>query len=223
MFWTGARHLFKTAMMMYSKLSLFIPLLLMLPCAALASSASDVVSAHGCSQGVCHAVHRQDIDAVPTLEDESLMYVSAGTVHSIQGVGFCAEFGRRDFHSFALTADLLDILNGNASTPGLKFTYHYNMQFLSKQTRSGYSYCIYAGPGLAQGYVRSLDGHLGYMSGISGDVGGRVLLGRSVALSIEFQGDIALIFKNRYISNMSLYTSGLRHSYIPYLRIQYSF
>ena len=148
---------------------------------------------------------------------------AAGTIHSVQGVGLCADFGSGEFHSIAFTADLIDILNGRASTPGLKCTYHYNMPFLCRETRSGYTYCIYAGPGIAQGYVRNLDGHPGYMAGISGDIGGRIMLGHNIMLSLEFQGDLALLFKNRNISNMSLYTNGLRHSYYPYLRIQYRF
>ena len=158
---------------------------------------------------------------IPDMLGES--HISLGTIHSFRGIGFCTQIGSGDFHSVAVVAYLTDIINGKASTPGVRITYHYDMTIHDGTTRQGYPYRIYAGPGIAQGYVRSLDSRKGYMAGLSGAAGVLAELGRNVSLSAEFQADAALIFKNRYTQYMSLYKAGFKHSYIPYIRIQYRF
>jgi len=156
-------------------------------------------------------------------EQLSQNQVSIGATNSFRGIGISADIGTYDFHSISLTADLTNIVNGKVSTPGLRMTYHYDMALRSGKTPAGYNYIIYAGPGIAQGYVRSLDKRKGYMAGLSGAAGAKVFLGRSISMSVEFQADAALIFKNKYIHHMSLYKAGIIHSYLPYLRIQYCF
>jgi hypothetical protein len=147
--------------------------------------------------------------------------VALGVVQSPKGVGFCADFYRdaTSFRSLALTADLIDILDGSASTPGVKMTYYLNM--VLKDWSEG-KYAFYAGPGLMAGYVRDLSNHLGFAGGVSGDIGFRALCLKGITVSVEFQVDFALQFKSRY-TDMSLYRAGYSHSYLPYLRIQYSF
>lgn len=144
-----------------------------------------------------------------------------GAIQSPKGVGICADFYRdaSSFRSLALTADLIDILDGSASTPGVKLTYYLNM--VLKDWSEG-KYACYAGPGLMAGYVRDLNNHLGFAGGVSGDIGFRAHCLKGITLSLEFQVDFALQFKNRY-TDMSLYRAGYSHSYFPLLRIQYSF
>lgn len=149
--------------------------------------------------------------------------ISFGTVNSFRGIGFCTDIGTEDFHAVSIISDLTEILNGRSSMPGLRLTYHYDMTVCSGETKSGYPYIIYAGPGIAQGYVKTLDNRRGYMAGLSGAAGGKVLLARNISVSAEFQADAALIFKNRHTQYMSFYETGLRHCYIPYIRIQYRF
>ena len=98
-------------------------------------------------------------------------------------------------------------------------TYYLNMVF--KDWSEG-KYAFYAGPGLMAGYVRDLSNHLGFAGGVSGDIGFRALCLKGITVSVEFQVDFALQFKNRY-TDMSLYRAGYSHSYLPHLRIQYSF
>ena len=148
--------------------------------------------------------------------------VSIGMVNSPKGLGISMDIGPSEFHSIAVTADLTEIISGKSSVPGFKLTYHYNMPFFTGKTDSGYRYSLYAGPGIAQGYVRGVDNRLGYMAGVSGAVGGRIGLQKRITIAIEFQGELALIFKNRHNSCMSLYTAGIRHCYYPFIRIQYS-
>ena len=145
-----------------------------------------------------------------------------GSTHSARGVGICADLPGETgaFSSLALTADLIDILNGTASTPGIKATYHYNL--IGKEWKDG-KYQLYAGPGLTAGRVRDTSNHFGLMAGLSGDAGFRVRCLHSMLVSIEFQADFALQFKNRFNPDMSLYSAGYRHSYLPYIRIQYHF
>lgn len=148
--------------------------------------------------------------------------LALGGIQSLNGVGASADFVRdaSSFHSLALTADLIDILDGKASTPGVKMTYYFNM--VLKDWSEG-KYACYAGPGLMAGYVRDLNHHLGFAGGVSGDAGFRVRCLKGIVVSVEFQVDLALQFKNRYVPDMSLYDAGFRHSYFPYVRIQYSF
>lgn len=148
--------------------------------------------------------------------------VSVGGIQSPKGVGFCADFGHgpEAFSSLALTADLIDILDGTASTPGVKLTYHHN---LVVKAWDGDKYTLYAGPGVTAGRVRDLRNHLGLMAGLSGDAGLRVQCLHSIAVSLEWQADFALQFKNRYKPDLSLYRAGFSRSYYPYLRIQYCF
>lgn len=148
--------------------------------------------------------------------------VSVGGIQSIRGAGFCADFfhGPDAFSSLALTADLVEILEGNASSPGLKATYHHN---LILKRWGGDKYTLYAGPGLTAGHVRDLRNHLGWMAGLSGDAGLRVRCLHSITVSLEWQADFALQFKNRYKQDLSLYRAGIARSYHPYLRIQYCF
>lgn len=147
---------------------------------------------------------------------------AAGMTHSLKGVGFCADFVHDDasFSAVALTADLIDILDGTSSTPGLKLTYHYNL--VCKTWENG-KYTFYAGPGVMTGYVRDLQNHFGLAGGISGDVGLRVRCRKNFLVAVEFQGDLALQFKNRYRPDMSVFTAGYRHSYYPHVRIEYRF
>lgn len=149
--------------------------------------------------------------------------VSLGIINSFKGVGLCMEVGSHDFHSVCVSADLVDIINGKASTPGFKTTYHYNLSIKEGKTRNGYPYTVYAGPGATFGYVRSLDNRLGFMTGVSGAAGARISVMHNISIALEFQGDAALIFKNRFNQNMSLYTAGFRYIYIPYVRISYCF
>ena len=147
---------------------------------------------------------------------------SLGTIHSVKGVGFCADVFRDadSFCSFTLTADLPDIINGQSSTPGLKATCHYNL--ILREWKEG-KYRLYAGPGLTAGHVRNLDIHLGAMGGVSADAGLRVSCLHSLSVSVELQADFALLFKNRYNPDMGLYRAGFLHSYYPHVRIQYDF
>ena len=150
-------------------------------------------------------------------------YFSFGSTNSLKGVGFCADLGHDPltFSSLALTADLIDILDGKASAPGLKFTYHYNM--IWKSCADG-KLDFYAGPGLTGGHVRNIDNYFGFMGGVSFDGGVRYSCsGRPVTLCLELQADISLIFKNKYNPAMSLYRAGFRQSYYPHLKIQYVF
>lgn len=148
--------------------------------------------------------------------------LSVGTIHSIKGVGLCADIqhGEEAFSSMALTADLIDIVDGRSSTPGQKFTYHYNVLLSSPDDGA---LLFYAGPGVTAGHVRNIDNNFGYMAGMSVDGGARLECMSSIVLSLELQVDFGLIFKNRNIPDMSLYKAGFRHSYYPHLRIQYRF
>ena len=148
--------------------------------------------------------------------------VAVGTTHSLKGVGVCADFDHDAscFRSVALTADLIDILDGKSSTPGLKLTYHYNLVF---QSWAEGKYALYAGPGLMTGYVRDLNNHFGLAGGISGDAGFRVRCRNRFLVALEFQADLALQFKNRYRPDMSVFSAGYRHSYYPHVRIEYHF
>ena len=145
-----------------------------------------------------------------------------GTTHSLKGVGFCADFDHDPtcFSSVAVTADLIDILDGKSSTPGIKLTYHYNL--VCKSWADG-KYSLYAGPGLMTGYVRDLNNHFGLAGGISGDAGLRVRCQKRFFVAVELQADLALQFKNRYRPDMSVFTAGYRHSYYPHVRIEYRF
>jgi len=145
-----------------------------------------------------------------------------GSIHSPKGVGACSSFKHESgaFGTLDLTADLIDILDGTSSTPGIKAAYHYNL--VLKSWAEG-KYELYAGPGLTAGWVRDTHNHVGLMGGLSGDAGLRVHCLHSMLISVEWQVDFALQFKNRYNPDMSLYAAGFRLPYIPYVRIQYCF
>ena len=148
--------------------------------------------------------------------------VSLGVTQSLRGAGLSVDFVRdaTTVRSLALTADLIDILDGLASTPGLRLTYHHNI--VLKDWDEG-KYAVYAGPGLMAGYVRDLSHHLGFAGGMSGDVGLRVHCLKGFSVSVEWQADFALQFKDRYRQDISLYSAGYSQSYLPYVRIQLSF
>ena len=145
-----------------------------------------------------------------------------GGTQSPKGVGVCMDFvhERGAFHSLDLTADLIDILDGRASTPGVKLCFRHNIVF--KDWEDG-RYACYAGPGLMAGYVRDMNNHFGFAGGLSADLGFRFHCARGLTLAVEWQADFALQFKNRYRPNMSLYEAGYRHSYYPHVRILYRF
>ena len=144
-----------------------------------------------------------------------------GGIQSPKGVGLSMEFvhDAESFSAFSLTADLIDIISGVSSSPGVKLTYHYNL--IGKSWGEG-RFAFYAGPGLTAGYVRNLDNHFGFMGGLSGDAGLRVRCLHSILLSLEFQADLALHGKKQH-PDVGLYRAGFKHSYYPHLRIQYAF
>ena len=148
---------------------------------------------------------------------------SAGLVSSPKGVGLCMDlwYDGETFTSLSFTSDLIDILNGESSTPGGKSTIHYN--FIFDRFKDG-RIDLYAGPGLAAGYVRNTtDNKYGIMAGVSCDAGLRIKCLHSIVLSFELQADFALIFKNRRNPDMALYKAGFLNSYYPHVRIQYAF
>jgi len=71
--------------------------------------------------------------------------------------------------------------------------------------------------------VRNTDNRFGLMGGISGNTGLRVSCLKSIVLAVEFQADFSLLFKNKYWPDMSLYRAGFTKSYLPHLRLEYSF
>lgn len=168
------------------------------------------------------ASSRRDCGTAPICGPQNGKFFSLGTTHSLKGVGICADWGHdpNAFSAFAFTADLIDILTGISSTPGLKFTYHYNSVLSNMEDGK---YVVYAGPGLTGGHVRNTDNHSGFMGGISFDAGLRVRCLRSVVVSVELQADLSLIFKNKFNPAMSLYKAGFEQSYFPHVRIQYEF
>ena len=151
---------------------------------------------------------------------------SIGGTAAFQGIGFSAEIPDRSgaaFHSMTLTDDMIFVLVGEASFPGIKGTWHYNIPFKSGVSRYGHRYDFYAGPGITAGYVRNRDNRRGLMSGVTVDAGFRILLDKSTVISLEFQADMALIFKNKDNPNLSLYESGYAFSYLPHLKIMHKF
>lgn len=148
--------------------------------------------------------------------------ISFGITQSLKGIGFCADFTGKDgyFSSVTVTADLADIIYGNASLPGVKLTYHCNL-ILAEIPDNNIQF--YAGPGLTAGHVRNLDEYFGFMAGVSGDAGVRIFCKKSISLALEVQADFSLIFKNKRHPDMGLYSAGFRNSYFPHLKIQYCF
>ena len=147
---------------------------------------------------------------------------SAGSASSVRGVGLCAELSGEPgwFNSFFLTLDLKDILNGRSSTPGLKFNYYYNKVLA---TFGEGKYSLYAGPGVTGGYVRNTDGHPGFIGGLSVDAGVSMKCLNSITLSLDFQADMAISFKNGNNGGATLYKTGLLNCYCPYVKIAYRF
>ena len=147
---------------------------------------------------------------------------SAGMASSVRGVGLCGEFSGEPgwFNSFFLTLDLMDILNGRASTPGLKLNYFYNKVLA---TFGEGKFSLYAGPGVTGGYVRNTDGHPNFMGGLSVDAGFSMKCLNSINLSIDFQADLAFSLKDGNSNGLSIYKAGFLHSYYPFVKIAYRF
>ena len=152
--------------------------------------------------------------------------LSLGTFHSPKGLGFCLESQQEQgsFDSFDLIADIFGILRADYSTPGIKATYYRGI-VLKHREHDGFFSDFYAGPGVTAGYVRDIHEPFSTVAGLSGVIGERLCFDKKrIVVCMEAGMDLALELNrnNRYRNiNLTLYKSGILHTFYPQIRILY--
>lgn len=160
----------------------------------------------------------------PAQEYKSL---SLGTFHSPKGLGVCMEsqMEQGSFDSLDLIADIFGILRADYSTPGIKATYYRGI-VLDHRHHDAYDWDFYAGPGVTLGYVRDIHEPFSAVAGMTGVIGGRMsFFGKRIVICMEAGTDLAVELNrnNRYRNiKLTLYKSGLLHSFYPQVRILYT-
>ena len=152
--------------------------------------------------------------------------IRLGTFHSPKGLGVCAEFQQypSSFESITFDADIFGIIVGKYSRPGYKFTYTHDM-VVDTYDRGDCVLELYAGPGITAGYARDINKTYSTIAGLSGVAGMRFLFERRLSVNLELGADLAFTINkdNRYgRNNLSLYKTGLLHSFYPQIRIQWA-
>lgn len=152
--------------------------------------------------------------------------VAFGTFHSLKGFGGTIDFFQEKmFSTITVYTDMIGIITGETSTPGLRLTYFRNYRFLEKYSKNhDFNWNMYAGPGITTGYVRDTDLFSGILAGVSGDLGFQLWLKHNVCLNFEFQADFAFLLReHRRNIELKLYDSGYRRFLYPQIRINYYF
>lgn len=119
--------------------------------------------------------------------------------------------------------DFSELLDGKASAPGCKARLSYNFLFFRKQYGSG-SLSLYAGPGIALGYVRN-KGEFGPMLGICGRFGFEFNFeSRPVVFSIDLIPLLPLHMRTSgKESSLDFFRNGFLMSLSPVLGLRYRF
>lgn len=160
----------------------------------------------------------------PAQEYKSLSF---GTFHSPKGLGISMEtqLDQGSFDSIDVIADIFGILRADYSTPGIKATYYRGI-VLDKRRHDGYDWDFYAGPGVTIGYVRDIHEPFSAVAGMTGVIGGRMsFFEKRIVICMEAGMDLAVEMNrnNRYRNvKLTLYKSGLLHSFYPQVRILYT-
>lgn len=152
--------------------------------------------------------------------------LSLGTFHSPKGIGLCLETQKEasSFDSIDIIVDMFGILRGEYSSPGIKATYYRNI-ILRQYESDGCMADFYAGPGVTAGYVRDIHEPFSAVAGMAGVIGGRFSFNnKKVVICLEAGMDLALELNrnNRFRNiNLTLYKSGILHTFYPQIRILY--
>lgn len=119
--------------------------------------------------------------------------------------------------------DFSELLGGKASVPGCKARISYNFLFFRRYYESG-SLLLYAGPGIAVGYVRN-KGDFGPMLGICGRFGLEFNFeSRPVVFSIDMIPVLPIHMRSSgRESSLDFFRNGLLLSLSPVLGIRYRF
>ena len=149
-----------------------------------------------------------------------------GTVHSLKGFGASLEYPHksRGFNVITAYFDIYGIPSLKTSTPGFRVSFLHNLDLVQGSLKDGdATWSLYAGMGAMAGYLTENNLRNGLATGLTGDVGVRFLFPSSFAVSLYFQGDLAVHLKMDQGLTMTTYRNGLYRAWIPILCISYNF
>ncbi len=150
---------------------------------------------------------------------------SAGGQFSFNGIELSYQHSVGDsvFVDINAGVDFSELLGGKASAPGGKARISYNFLFFRRDCESG-SLLLYAGPGIALGYVRN-KGNFGPMLGICGRFGLEFRFeSRPVVFSLDLIPLLPIHMRSSgRASSLDFFRNGLLLSLSPVLGIRYRF
>ncbi len=151
---------------------------------------------------------------------------AVGSIWSYKGISMTySQTAHEDsFYELALSADMMDLLNGNSRYPGVAARFAWNIILKDSGSAGGGCFKAYVGPGAIMGWTTDKDCSYGILTGISTVAGLEYISSRKIAISVSVSpilGCHTVIRKD--MIQMKLYRNGLIGSLIPEACIKYYF
>lgn len=149
-----------------------------------------------------------------------------GTFHSPKGFGASLEIDEETSHFISLSAyaDLHYVYFGDASTPGFRASYLYNIVLHEHMAPEGMRCQLFIGPGVTAGYGRDRDMRKGFIGGLACAAGARFTFPSRFSVTVGLQADFAAhVDIDQGGTKIGLFEDGLQRSYYPQLTIHYHF
>lgn len=151
---------------------------------------------------------------------------TVGTSWSLSGIGITYERNTSEdtFAQVAIQADLGETFFGRAACPGVRGSFTWNIVFAQVETTNKNPVRFFAGPGLAAGICKDLNGPDGVIFGLKGKVGLDCQFARSVNLSVSLVPTLGLhVSKADGNVIICAYKYGLLQTILPEIGISYRF
>lgn len=164
--------------------------------------------------------------AVASLHTASAQKNTLGTSWSLSGIGVTYErhTSENTFAQLAVQAEMGEMFIGRTPYSGLSAAFTWNHIFAQVESRGGTPVLFYAGPGLAAGASKDLNGPRGLYFGLKGRVGMMCVFERGINISVSLAPTLGIqLTKDDENFITRTYRNGLLQSVLPEIGISYRF
>lgn len=164
--------------------------------------------------------------AIATIPMASAQKNTLGTSWSLSGIGLTYErhTSENTFAQIAVQAEMGEMFIGRTPYSGLSAAFTWNHIFAQVESRGGTPMLFFAGPGLAAGASKDLNGPRGLYFGLRGRVGVMCIYERGINISVSLAPTLGIqLTKDDENFITRTYRNGLLQSVLPEIGISYRF
>lgn len=160
------------------------------------------------------------------LNESSAQVRAVGSSFCYAGTGLTYEriVSEEAFMELQIRVETFELFHFNAPVPGMSASATWNLYFSEFKSGNGNLVRLFAGPGVAVGYMPDMKAPLGTMFGLKGSVGAECRFDRNVAISINVSPILgAHLTMMGGMPHMKLFINGLIYGLMPEIGIKYLF